>query len=111
MGSSRISRHRRSRSLVLEPLEGRALLSVVTTELPPAVPAANTVSIEASPTIHVDGFQVQTPPPQAAAIKAPVVHPKATPVDPRSGNASASDFASAGKKYLQTIFSTSTAKV
>jgi hypothetical protein len=106
MGSSRSSRQQRSQFNVIERLEGRALLSVVTSSLPPAVAAVDTVPIAASPTIHVDGFPVQP-----SAPETPVALPKAMERHAKSAGASASDFASVGKNYLKTIFSSATGKV
>jgi hypothetical protein len=93
--------------MVIEPLEGRALLSVVTSSLPPAVAAVDTVPIAASPpAIHVDGFPVQP-----SAPETPVALPKAMVRHAQPTDASLSDFASAGKNYLKTIFSSATGKV
>jgi hypothetical protein len=92
--------------MVIEPLEGRAMLSVVSSSLPPAVAAVDTVPIASSPTIHVDGFPVQP-----SAPETPVALPKAMKHDTKSTGASVSDFASVGENYLKTIFSSATGKV
>jgi hypothetical protein len=106
MRSSRRSRQHRSPSILIEPLEGRALLAVVSSSLPPAVAAVNTVPMPSTPTIHVDGFPVKP-----SAPETPIAHPMVLKPQAKAANASASDFLSVGKNYLKTIFSSATAKV
>jgi hypothetical protein len=124
MSSSSRSRQKRTPSFAIEPLEARALLSVVSSSLPPAVAAVNTVPIPATPTptptptttatptIHVDGFPVNPSAPETPIAHPKVLKPHARAASPKgNANASASDFVSVGKNYLKTIFSSSTAKV
>jgi hypothetical protein len=103
MGSARFSRHRRSQPIAIEPLEGRALLSTVATELPPAVPAQTASPSGGSTTIHVDGNPVHP-----AVVHQLILHQTA---QRRHSEASTADVANVGKQYAKLVFASTTRQV
>src|SRR5512135_1639910 len=100
MGFARFSRHRRSQPIAVEPLEGRAPLSTVATELPPAIPAETASPSGESATIHLDGYPVHP-----AVVHQLILHQTA---QRRHSEASTVDVAHVGKQYVKLVFASTT---